>query len=98
MHENVSHSFQMYTITVHQENRDKIVNYLRDNGVGASVHFDPPVHLQPFYENLGYKSGTLPVTEKLSLELITLPMFPSMKQKQIEKVLKELKKAVELYI
>ena len=78
--EGATHVYQMYTIMVDEGIRDGMVNYLRERGVGASVHFDPPVHLQPYYlENYQVKEG-LPVTEKLSKQLITLPIFPDMSE------------------
>ncbi len=78
--EGATHVYQMYTILVAEGIRDGIVNYLRESGVGASVHFDPPVHLQPYYlENYEVKEGLL-VTEKLTKQIITLPIFPDMSE------------------
>jgi len=73
-----THVYQMYTILVPAADRDGILLHLRDHGIGASVHFDPPVHLQPYYIERGGKPGQLPETERLAKELITLPMFPDM--------------------
>jgi perosamine synthetase len=73
-----THVWQMYTIEVSEAIRDRLVLALRERGIGASVHFDPPVHLQPYYLERGCRSGSLPVTEKLARELVTLPMFPDM--------------------
>jgi len=89
-----THVFQMYTITVDEALRDGIVIYLRERGVGASVHFDPPVHLQPFY--LDYYAGqvSLPVTEKLAKELITLPIYPDMNEVDQDWVVACLKEAL----
>lgn len=77
--EGATHVYQMYTIEVRNGLRDIVIQYLRDYGIGASVHFDPPVHLQPYYL-FNYKngSGMLPVTEQLAEELITIPMYPDM--------------------
>lgn len=76
--EGATHVYQMYTIEAGNGKRNTVVQYLRDCGIGASVHFNPPVHLQPYYDNPGTCRGMLPVTEGLAEELITLPMYPSM--------------------
>lgn len=78
------HVYQMYTIRVNK-NRDALVRKLKENGIEASVHFDPPVHLHPFYKkNYGCKTGDLPITEKLSRSIITLPMYPSMTKQEMD--------------
>ena len=66
------HVYQTYTITVQKKIRNSVVKFLNECNVGASVHFDPPVHLQPFYKNLLDNRCMLPSTEKLSAEVISL--------------------------
>ena len=58
---NALHIFHLYVIEV--ENRDKILNYLRANGVMAQVHYPKVVHLQNCFNYLGYKKGDFPVAE-----------------------------------
>lgn len=87
-----NHVYQMYTVKIHggkdrlqytvktSEERDDIVRSLQARGIEASVHFDPPVHLQDYY-----RCGiSLPITERVSREIITLPMFPSITQEELE--------------
>ena len=74
----------MYTVRVPAGKRDALVNFLRENGVGASVHFDPPVHMQGFYADNYPESLPLPNTELLSNSLITMPMHPSMTKENID--------------
>ncbi len=76
--EGAEHVYQMYTIELNKDIRDKVLTQIRGQGVGASVHFDPPVHLQPFYLENGCFPGMLPISERLVQELITLPMYPDM--------------------
>ncbi|OGC47063.1 MAG: spore coat polysaccharide biosynthesis protein SpsC [Candidatus Portnoybacteria bacterium RIFCSPLOWO2_01_FULL_43_11] len=79
------HVYQMYTIKIRRGNRDLLVKKLKEKGIEASVHFDPPVHLQPYYQKkYGYKHGDFPITEKLSSSIITLPMFPQMTKKELD--------------
>lgn len=74
------HVYQMYVIRcLDPDRRDALVHAIRARGVEASVHFDPPVHLQPYYvERRGGRRGLLPVTERLAESVITLPIHPGM--------------------
>ena len=85
-----SHSYQMYTITVSAKIRDSILNFLKKSNIEASAHFDPPLHLQKYLKK--YNKIKLPVTEKLSREIITLPIFPDMTKKEVFYVIKCIKK------
>ena len=58
-----------------QEDRDKVLASLREQGIGAGNYFSP-VHLQPFYrQQFGYKPGDLPVTESISARTLALPFY-----------------------
>ena len=81
------HSWQMFTILVPEALRDRLIHYLRSHGVGASVHFDPPIHEQSVYRNI--KQGeTLETTRKVAKSLITLPLFPSMESDEVDMICK----------
>jgi perosamine synthetase len=82
-----THVYQMYTVIVDPAKRDTWVLDLRDRGVGASVHFDPPVHLQPFYLEKYPNQSQLDNTELLAKSLITLPIYPGLSEQQVEQVL-----------
>lgn len=77
-------SWQMFTILVDPSIRDSLLFYLRDNGIGVSVHFDPPVHLQPLYTKL--RKRTLDVTELVTNSIITLPIYPTMSMEDVDYV------------
>ena len=89
-----THVYQMYTITAPEAARDRIVHSMRADGIGASVHFDPPVHLQPYYRECGGREGQLPTTERLARSLITLPMYPDLSESLQDKVVESLSRAV----
>lgn len=78
------HTHQMYTIKINNINREKFIAAIREKGIGASVHFDPPVHLHKFYKENGFDARNLEVTEKLSNSIVTLPMFPGLKKEEVE--------------
>ncbi|MFH1978384.1 MAG: DegT/DnrJ/EryC1/StrS family aminotransferase [Candidatus Aenigmatarchaeota archaeon] len=85
--EGCKHVFQMYTIKLNPSiNRSHFVKHLREEGIQASVHFDPPVHLQPYYANRGWKKGDFPVTEDVAEHIVTLPMFPSIKREDLDRI------------
>ena len=90
-----THVYQMYTILIDPAIRDEVVRSLRNQGVGASVHFDPPVHLQPYYSKQGWKEGDLPITESLVKKLITLPIYPDMTSEDQDWVIHCLSQAIE---
>ena len=78
------HVYQMYTIRVKngQEKRDALLTHLARKGIMAKVYF-PPVHLTHFYKvGLGYNCD-LPVTEKISQQILSLPMYPSLTEEEV---------------
>ena len=94
--EGATHVYQMYTIQVPQLIRNSVVNTLKKDGIGASVHFDPPVHLQKPY--LDDSNVDLPNTEILANTLITLPIYPNMPVIEVDFVIEKLILAVQTAI
>lgn len=79
------HVYQMYTIILKEGvDRPKFINSLRERGVMASVHFDPPVHHHYFYKNLIPDQKNLPNTEKVSSRIVTLPMYPGLERADLD--------------
>lgn len=80
----VDHAWHLYVIR-HKE-RDKAFKRLRDAGILANVHY-VPVHLHPYYRrNLGTGEGMCPVAEEAYKEILTLPLWPGMKNEDVERV------------
>jgi perosamine synthetase len=85
------HSWQMFTIVVPETIRDGLLHNLRNHGVEASVHFDPPIHEQSVYRNL--KQGeTLETAWRVAKSLITLPIFPDMESVEVDLICELIKK------
>lgn len=82
--EESSHAYHLYVVQHPQ--RDRLMGYLRDQGVATGLHYPTPVHLQPCYEELGLGSGALPVTEALASRVLSLPMFAEITNEQIQYV------------
>jgi perosamine synthetase len=79
-----THVYQMYTLKVKGVDRTKFLAELRGLGIGATVHFDPPVHTQPYYaDELGFGKLNLPVTSKVASTIVTLPMYPTMSESDV---------------
>jgi dTDP-4-amino-4,6-dideoxygalactose transaminase len=76
--------FNQYTIRVSQ--RDKFREHLSAKGIGHSVYYPLPLHLQPCFAYLGYKAGACPESEKAANEVVSLPVFPELTRAQLDEV------------
>lgn len=82
-HPNATHVWQMFTVKVPEKiDRDAFVRYLREQGIGASVHFAPPVHTQPLYAQQ-HHPHSLEVTNRVVEKIATLPMYPTLQPEDI---------------
>ncbi|MCS0674061.1 UDP-4-amino-4,6-dideoxy-N-acetyl-beta-L-altrosamine transaminase [Cytobacillus firmus] len=77
--------------------RRKIVEALLEQNIGVNVHYIP-VYLHPYYQKLGYDKGLCPIAEKLYEEIITLPLFPGMKEKDVMDVITAVKKVIKSFL
>ena len=84
------HVYHLYVIRT-EKGRDKLREELKLKGVATGIHYPIPLHLQPAYSYLGYKKGDFPVTEKASQEILSLPMFAELFEKQIVEIYKLIK-------
>jgi dTDP-4-amino-4,6-dideoxygalactose transaminase len=78
------HIFNQYTIRA--ERRDAMQEHLKARGIGNSVYYPLPLHLQPCFAYLGYKEGQCPVSEQASREVLSLPVFPELTAAQRDEV------------
>jgi len=90
------HVYQMYTVKVADGvDRTQFVQGLREMGVGASVHFDPPIHLQPYYLNGRFNRGDLSNTEKVADSIVTLPMYPQLQREDLDKMVSSIEESLK---
>ncbi|HJH26510.1 MAG TPA: DegT/DnrJ/EryC1/StrS family aminotransferase, partial [Methanophagales archaeon] len=83
------HVYQMYTIRVN-DYRDELMKYLASKGIMTKVYFSP-THLTHFYKNeLGYMCK-LPVTEEISNQVLSLPLYPTLTKEEIDHIVEEMK-------
>jgi dTDP-4-amino-4,6-dideoxygalactose transaminase len=71
---------------VRSDERDALVSSLAGAGIGTLIHYRVPVHLQPAYRDLGYAVGSLPVTERLVREIVSLPLFVGLTEGEVDEV------------
>lgn len=85
---NFSSSNHLFVIRT--ENRNGLEKYLKAARIGYGIHYPRPIHLQKAYKFLGYKKGSLPLTEKYSEQILSLPIFPELTEKEIKYIIDKL--------
>jgi dTDP-4-amino-4,6-dideoxygalactose transaminase len=85
------HVYHLYVIQF--ENRDALRQQLSDAGIESGLHYPTPLHLQEAYRFLGYKQGDFPVTERVKSRILSLPMYPGIDPKAVERVTSELRES-----
>jgi dTDP-4-amino-4,6-dideoxygalactose transaminase len=86
------HVWHLYVVRV--PNRDRVLGELQAVGAGAGIHYPVPVHLTGAYSRLGYARGAFPVAERVSREILSLPLFAEITLEQQERVVSVLRAAV----
>lgn len=81
--------YHLYIIRT--KNRDELQKYLSENGINTGLHYPIPLHLQNAYKRSGVTNGSYPITEKVSNEILSLPMFPNLTGEQVEYVSQKIK-------
>lgn len=87
---NVHHIFHQYTIRL--TNRDHVCEKLKEVGVESLIYYPIPIHLQKAFEYLGNQKGSLPVTEKICNEILSLPMHPELTSEVQEYIVEQIVK------
>ena len=78
------HIYHLYVIRDSQ--RDELRNSLEQAGIMTGLHYPIPIHLQKPFQQFGYGEGDLPVTEELAQTCLSLPIYPEMKDEQLQRV------------
>ncbi len=86
--EDCDHIYHQYVIAC--DERDKLMGYLKDEGIMTLIHYPIPPHLSEAYAYLGYLKGSFPVTESFSETILSIPMYNGMTDEEQEKVIKAL--------
>jgi perosamine synthetase len=99
LNKGVSHGYHLYSVQLDLDKlkctRAEIYSKLRHEGIGVNVHYIP-VHFQPFYhKRFGLNKGHCRVTEAAYERMITLPLFPTMSEDEVDTVITAVKKVIE---
>ena len=84
------HAYHLYVVRTPE--RNTVFKHLRAQGIGANVHY-VPVHLHPYYQELGYKKGLCPIAEAAYESILTLPLWPGMCGDDVERVYSSVRQA-----
>ena len=87
------HVYHLFVIQV--DNRDNVVEALKQKGISTGLHYPIPLHLQKAYQHIGLAVGSFPVAEACAKRLLSLPMYPELMEEQIRCVSINLKQVVE---
>ena len=91
---NSRHARHLFTIQVPEKKRDSMLHALQKKGVGVAVNFRA-IHLLKYYrQTFGYKEGDFPVAEKIGNRTISIPLYPKLKDVEIDYVIKTVKEVI----
>lgn len=76
------HVYHLYVVRTPE--RDELKQWLEEKGVGVGIHYPIPIHKQEAWKNFGGEDLSLPVTEKITSEILSLPIYPEMTLEEIE--------------
>ncbi|MCC5650329.1 DegT/DnrJ/EryC1/StrS family aminotransferase [Nostoc sp. XA013] len=91
------HVYHLYVIRVDDScpiERQQLQEKLTAVGIQTGIHYPIPCHLQPAFSNLGYQPGDFPEAEKLSQQILSLPMYPGLSSSQVKEVVAAIAHAV----
>jgi dTDP-4-amino-4,6-dideoxygalactose transaminase len=86
---NVSHVYHLYVIRT--KYRDKLMEFLKNNGIGCAIQYAVPLNLQPAYKGKYETVNGLKIVQKVANEVLSLPIYPGLKESQIEYVVNKIK-------
>lgn len=84
--------YNMYVVQA--ENREEVINKLKEKGISTGVYYPVTIHLQKAYKDLEYKEGDMPVAEYLSHRTFAIPIFPELNSEQKEYIIDSLRATI----
>ncbi|MHB8073122.1 DegT/DnrJ/EryC1/StrS family aminotransferase [Desulfosporosinus fructosivorans] len=82
------HIYHVFVIRC--ERRDELEHYLKENSIGTAKHYPIPMHMQEAYKSLNISEGALPIAEKISRSVLSIPMYYGMTDEEIQYVIDRL--------
>jgi dTDP-4-amino-4,6-dideoxygalactose transaminase len=76
--------FHVYNqCTIRSAKRDALKEFLQSRGIPSEIYYPHALHLQPAFADLGYSAGAFPESEKCSAEVLSLPIYPELKDEHL---------------
>jgi dTDP-4-amino-4,6-dideoxygalactose transaminase len=85
-----THVYHQYTIRVTEEyghTREELIEFLKENEIGSGIYYPKPLHMHKHFMSMGYKEGDFPVSEKLSKQVLSLPVNPFVTEEDVEYII-----------
>ncbi len=89
-----THVYQLYTVRIPNGKRDAVQRHLKNRGVSSKVYFNP-VHLTAYYKGKQWQADSLPVTERIAGEVLSVPIYPQMIEAEVDYVCAAVKEALQ---
>jgi UDP-4-amino-4,6-dideoxy-N-acetyl-beta-L-altrosamine transaminase len=89
--EGIKHGWHIYTVLLKGINRDKFFTYMRKSGIGVNVHYIPIYHFNYYSNHFNFNKNDFPICEDIFERIITLPIYPKMRNEDIEFVVRAIK-------
>jgi dTDP-4-amino-4,6-dideoxygalactose transaminase len=87
-----THVYHQFAIRV--PNRDAVQRRMAEREVHTAIYYPVPLHLQPMYRDLGYRSGDFPEAERAAKEVLCLPMYPELTDAQVDEVVEAVRRSL----
>ncbi|MDP6042162.1 MAG: DegT/DnrJ/EryC1/StrS family aminotransferase [Candidatus Latescibacteria bacterium] len=89
------HNLHVHTYyVIRTSKRDAVMQKLHNHEIDAIIHYPIPLHLQPAFSDLGYRSGDFPIAEQSATEILSLPLYPELEPNQIEYIAEQVLSAI----
>jgi dTDP-4-amino-4,6-dideoxygalactose transaminase len=89
------HVYNQYCVRFGHGLRDQVMQSLKQQQIGCAVYYPKPLHVQTCFQNLGYKAGDFPESERASREILALPSYPELPAAHLERVVDAVAAAVK---
>ena len=80
---------------VRTNDRNGMMAFMKEQNIGAGIHYPIPLHLQKAYQHLVHQEGDFPICERVAREIVSLPMFPQLRSEQQQEVVQAVAEFVE---
>ncbi|MCL4136486.1 UNVERIFIED_CONTAM: hypothetical protein GTU68_036027, partial [Idotea baltica] len=89
------HVFHQYTLLCNNINRDEFKNALKEDGISSLIYYPIPLHLQPVFQNHGFKEGDFPNSERLSKQSLSLPIHTELDASKLDYIINSTRKNIK---